>query len=78
MPASLLENLNQLDLQIYRSIASHPGLGSLEDIELQTSEKYIRLRGKVSSYFEKQLVQQTVRDFDQQRQIENELQVIWS
>ena len=78
MTPSILEDLNQLDIQIFRSIESHPGLSSLTDIEFHSSEKHIRLRGRVNSFFEKQLIQETVRSFDQERNIENDVQVSWT
>lgn len=78
MTQSILEDLNKLDLQIFRSIESHPALSTLQDVELHTSERHIRLRGQVSSYFEKQIAQETIRSFDQTRNIENDLTVAWS
>ncbi len=78
MSNQILENLNQLDLQIFRSIATHPNLTAVEDIEFHTSEKHIRLRGNVGTYFEKQMVGETIRNLDKNRVIENELSVTWS
>ena len=60
-----------------RSIASHPNLSKIEDIELHTTQKHIRLRGTVGSFFEKQLVGETIRELDKDRLIENELSVSW-
>ncbi|MEE2640933.1 MAG: BON domain-containing protein [Planctomycetota bacterium] len=77
MPNAILDNLKRLDLQIYRSIASHPNLSKIEDIELHTTQKHIRLRGTVGSFFEKQLVGETIRELDKDRLIENELSVSW-
>ena len=77
MPNAILDNLKRLDLQIYRSIASHPILSKIEDIELHTTQKHIRLRGTVGSFFEKQLVGETIRELDKDRLIENELSVSW-
>ena len=78
MTQTILDDLHKLDLQIYRSIEAHPGLSTLEDIEFFTSERHIRLRGRVASYFEKQLAQETIRSLDQEREIENDLTVAWS
>lgn len=78
MAKDLLKNLKQLDLQIFRTIASHPDLQTIENIEFDTSEKHIRLRGNVRSFFEKQMAQETIRALDQNREIENELSVQWN
>lgn len=77
MTRSLLQDLNKLDVQIYRSIEAHPALATLEDIELLTTENHIRVRGRAASYFEKQLAQETIRGLDQNRDIENEIIVVW-
>lgn len=78
MARSVLDNLKQLDLQIYKSIAAHPNISRIDDIEFHTSNRHIRLRGKVNSFFEKQVVQETIRSLDKDREIENELMVDWN
>lgn len=78
MPTSILDNLKKLDMQIFQSLASHPSLAGMEDVEFHTSENHIRLRGKVGSFFEKQIAQEAIRSLDSEREIENELMVNWS
>lgn len=77
MSKSIIENLNQLDQQIYRSISAHPSLTKIDDIELYTSDEHIRIRGTVGTYFEKQMAGETLRTLDKERKIENELLVSW-
>ena len=73
----ILENLRNLDMQIFRSLTSHPNLQSLSDVEFKTTDQHIRLCGKVTSFFEKQIAQETIRAIDPDRSIENELSVEW-
>ena len=77
MSNNILKNLKQLDAQIFRNISSHPNLQSMDNVEFHTSDNFIRLRGNVGSYFEKQLAQETIRNLDKDRTIENELEVSW-
>ncbi len=77
MPEQPLQSLQQLDPQIFRTIAAHPNLQLLENIEFHTTEDHIRLNGRVNSYFEKQMAQETIRSIDKGRHIENQLAVDW-
>ncbi len=77
MSNTILKNLKQLDAQIFRNISSHPNLQSMDNVEFHTSDNFIRIRGHVGSYFEKQLAQETIRTLDKDRTIENELEVTW-
>ncbi len=46
-------------------------------VKFMTNEGYVRLEGKVGSFFQKQMAQEIVRRLDGVQCIENQLQVNW-
>lgn len=57
------------------AIRRNPYLNRRE-LECETSEGCVTLRGIVASYFQKQMAQETLRTLDGVRQIHNELTVV--
>lgn len=47
-------------------------------VRLHCTESGLQLEGRVSSFYEKQMAQETLRQFDAQIAIDNQLEVCWS
>ncbi len=47
-------------------------------VRLQCTETGLHLEGQVSSFYEKQMAQEALRQFDAQIAIDNQLEVSWS
>ncbi len=47
-------------------------------VRLQCTETGLQLDGEVSSFYEKQMAQEALRQFDAQIAIDNQLEVSWS
>lgn len=58
-------------------IRNHPQL-QRHQLKLVSCQGRLSLHGQVCSYFEKQIAQEALRQFDHQADIENDIQVAWS
>lgn len=65
-----------LEERVTDALERHPHL-SRRALSVEAEAGRVILRGKVSSYFEKQLAQEAVRRVDGIHHIDNELEVNW-
>lgn len=66
-----------LEERIGAAIRTSPYVGR-KVLRFEASEGKVTLRGKVASYFQKQMAQEAVRSVAGVREIENHLEVIWA
>lgn len=62
--------------QVHGALSSSPYVPASE-LNVEASNGTVRLEGAVSSFFQKQMVQELVRRLDGVERIENRLQVNW-
>jgi hypothetical protein len=62
--------------RVRTAIARHPHLRP-NRIQIETRQQRVILRGRVHSYFEKQMAQEALRAIPEIERIENELRVAW-
>lgn len=65
-----------IDNQVERAIAHHPHL-SRSHLDFKSRNGRVTLKGKVGTFFEKQMAQEALRNIDGVSEIENELTVDW-
>ena len=63
--------------RILSAIEASPHLAR-NAIQTETEEGRVTLRGRVSSYFQKQMAQESIRRVDGVEQIDNLLEVYWA
>ena len=71
--AKSFERLNQRLQDAFRESPHLVG----RNLRVESEEGNVVLRGRVSSYFQKQMAQETVRAIDEVVSIENQLEVSW-
>ena len=60
-----------------RSALSESSYLSRNDLSVETEKGYVRLKGTVETFFQKQMAQELLRRVDGVERIENQLQVNW-
>ncbi len=68
--------LNSIAERVEFAIAHHPHL-TRNHLHFNTNDGRVTLRGRVTSYFEKQMAQEALRNIEGVREIENRLTVEW-
>ena len=66
----------QLADRVHLALEQNPHLGRRR-LELETTEGRVILRGKVHSFFQKQMAQESIRRIEGVTEIENQLEVHW-
>lgn len=63
--------------RVAQAIQMAPHL-SQRRLRFETHDGHVVIRGTVSSYFQKQMAQEALRNLEGVRAIDNELEVIWT
>jgi osmotically-inducible protein OsmY len=66
-----------LDDRVMSALDNNPYL-SRRNLRFETHEGRVTLRGEVSTFFQKQMAQESLRQVEGIDQITNELEVIWA
>ena len=66
-----------LERQVFSALEQNPHTAR-RNLRFETSQGRVTLRGVVSSYYQKQMAQEVVRQVDGVDAIANELEVVWS
>lgn len=69
-----------LESRVASALHENPHLPfpSRRDLRFEAAEGKVVLRGKVRSYFQKQMAQESLRHLDGVAEIENQLEVSWA
>jgi osmotically-inducible protein OsmY len=65
-----------LDTRVCTAIEGNPYL-TRRNLRFETNEGRVTLRGKVNTFFQKQMAQEAIRHVDGVAEIANELEVCW-
>lgn len=65
-----------LEAMVHQAIERHPHLVGRQ-VQLETSEGCVTLRGVVRSYYQKQMAQEILRGIHGVARIDNQLEVDW-
>lgn len=66
----------QLDGRVQRALQCHPNLVNGQ-LQSETSDGRVTLRGVVSTYYQKQIAQELMRSIEGVREVVNHLEVTW-
>ncbi len=66
--------VSPLDHEVHHALRTNPYV-SRSQLRFETKEGHVILRGKVQSFFQKQMAQESLRRVEGVRQIENQLTV---
>jgi len=66
-----------LDDRVFSALEANPYV-SQRNLRFETDEGRVILRGKVGTFFQKQMAQESLRNVDGVQEIDNELEVSWA
>lgn len=66
----------QLDGRVQRALRRHPNLTNGQ-LECETNDGRVTLRGVVTTYYQKQIAQELLRGVEGVREVVNQLEVTW-
>ncbi len=69
-------DLSPLEDRVHFAIEQNPYIAP-KTLRFETSEGRVTLRGRVGTYFQKQMAQEAIRRIDGVQEIANELEVCW-
>ncbi len=67
---------DQLDGRVRRALRKHPNLTNGQ-LDCETNDGRVTLRGVVSTYYQKQIAQELLRSVEGVREVVNHLEVTW-
>jgi len=66
-----------LDDRVFSALEANPYV-SQRNLRFETDEGRVILRGEVGTFFQKQMAQESLRNVEGVRKIDNELEVSWA
>jgi osmotically-inducible protein OsmY len=64
--------------RIHEALSSNPHVPSRRQVQVETADGRVVLKGSVGSFFEKQMAQEAIRRIDGVQMIDNLLEVNWA
>ncbi|QDU74313.1 Osmotically-inducible protein Y precursor [Bremerella volcania] len=71
-----MQEMTAIASNVHQALSTSPHFPG-RHVEVEDSEGRVVLKGRVGSYFHKQMAQETVRRLDGVHEVENQLEVDW-
>lgn len=71
-----MQEMTAIASNVHQALSASPHFPG-RHLEVEDSEGRVVLKGRVGSYFHKQMAQETVRRLDGVHEVENQLEVDW-